>query len=99
MDLNKPTMLAEVMASHRSMSSPPRHLSDRGKNNGVISDLFPPWRRRSNNGIRKGEGKWREEERAIEVPNHEGKAKRRWTFATVQEEASGERTVATEVTH
>ena len=29
----------------------------------------------------------------------EGKSKRRWTVATVHEEAPGERTVATEVTH
>ena len=43
----------------------------------------------------KGEGKWREEERVTGVPNREGKAKRQWTVATVQEEASGERTVAT----
>ena len=40
-----------------------------------------------------------EEERATEIPNREGKTKRRWTVATLQEEASGERTVATEVTH
>ena len=50
------------------------------------------------NGRRKGEGKQREEELAIAVPNREGKAKRRGTVATVQEEASGERTVATTVT-
>ena len=90
MVLNKAAMLAEVMTSHRSMRSPPRHLLDRGKNNRVVSGLFPPWRRRSNNGRRKGEGKWREEERATTVPNREGKAKRRWTVATVHEEASGE---------
>ena len=40
-----------------------------------------------------------EDERATLVPNREGNAKRRWTVGTVQEEASGERTVATEVTH
>ena len=51
------------------------------------------------NGIRKGEGKWREEEHATAVPNREGKTKRRQTVAMVQEEASGERTVATKVTH
>jgi len=39
-----------------------------------------------------------EEERATAVPNQEGKAKRWWTVSMVQEEASGERTVATEVT-
>ena len=39
-----------------------------------------------------------EEERATAVPNREGKAKRRWTIATVYEEVPGERTVATEVT-
>jgi len=50
-------------------------------------------------GEGKGEGKWREEERATGVLSREGKAKRRWTVATVQEEASGERTIATEVTH
>ena len=33
------------------------------------------------------------------VPNREGKAKSQWTVATVHEEAPGERTVATEVTH
>ena len=38
-----------------------------------------------------------EEEHAKAVPNQEEKAKRRWTIATVQEEASGERTVAIEV--
>jgi hypothetical protein len=47
-----------------------------------------------NNGRRKSQGKWREEEHGTAVPNREGKAKRRWTVATVQEEASGERTVA-----
>ena len=36
-----------------------------------------------------------EEERATTVPNQEGKAKSRWTVAMVQEEASGEQTVAT----
>ena len=40
-----------------------------------------------------------EEECATAVPNREGKAKSRWTVATVHEEAPGERTVATEVTH
>ena len=40
-----------------------------------------------------------EEERATAIPNREGKAKRRWMVAMVQEEASGERTVATEVTY
>ena len=40
-----------------------------------------------------------EKERAIAVPNREGKAKSRWTVATVHEEAPGEQTVATEVTH
>ena len=40
-----------------------------------------------------------EEERATTVPNREGNAKRQWTAAMVQKEASGERTVATEVTH
>ena len=46
--------------------------------------MFPPWRRRSNNGRRKGEGKWRrEEERATAVPNREGKAKSRWTVASL----------------
>ena len=40
-----------------------------------------------------------EEERATAVPNREGKAKSRWTVATVHKEAPGERTVATEVTH
>ena len=40
-----------------------------------------------------------EEERATAVPNREGKAKSRWTVATVHEEAPGERTVATKVTH
>ncbi len=58
--------------------------------------MFPPLRRRSNNGRRKGEGKWREEECAIAVPNQEGKAKRQWTVATVHEEASGEQMVAIE---
>ena len=48
----------------------------------------------------KGEGKWRrEEERATAIPNREGKAKSQWTVATVHEEAPGERTVATKVTH
>ena len=37
----------------------------------------------------KGEGKWREEERVVGVPNREGKVKRRWTVAMVQEEAMG----------
>ncbi len=52
--------------------------------------MFPPLRRRSNNGRRKGEGKWREEECAIAVPNQEGKAKRQWTVANqlAQGEAS-----------
>ena len=36
---------------------------------------------------------------ATAVPNREGKVKSRWTVATVHEEALGERTVATEVTH
>ena len=46
--------------------------------------MFPPWRRRSNNGRRKGEGKWRrEEERATAVPNREGKLKSRWTVASL----------------
>ena len=45
---------------------------------------------------RKGEGKWREEERATAVPNREGKAKSRWTVSTVHKEAPGERTVARE---
>ena len=40
-----------------------------------------------------------EEEHATVVPNREGKAKRQWAVATVQEEASGEQTVAREVTH
>ena len=31
-----------------------------------------------------------EEERATAVPNQEGKAKSRWTVATVHEEAPGE---------
>jgi hypothetical protein len=31
----------------------------------------------------------------FQLPNREGKGKRQWTVATVQEEASGERTVAT----
>jgi hypothetical protein len=33
-------------------------------------------------------------ERATAVPNQDGKEKRRWMVAMVQEEASGERTVA-----
>ena len=40
-----------------------------------------------------------EEEHATAVPNREGKAKSRWTVGTVHEEAPGERTVSTEVTH
>ena len=40
-----------------------------------------------------------EEERATAVPNREGKAKSRWTVATIHEEAHGEQTVAIEVTH
>ena len=33
------------------------------------------------------------------VTSQEGKVKRQWTVAMVHEEAPGERTVATEVTH
>ena len=40
-----------------------------------------------------------EEERATAVPNREGKAKSRWTVATVHKEAPAEQMVATEVTH
>ena len=40
-----------------------------------------------------------EEEHATTVRNREGKAKSRWTVATIHKEAPGERTVATEVTH
>jgi hypothetical protein len=38
---------------------------------------------KTNNGRRKSQGKWREEEPAIEVPNRQGKAKRRWTVSIV----------------
>ena len=56
MGLNEPAMLAEVMTSHRSMSSPTTSSFRSGQELRGHSGLFPPWRRRSNDGRRKGEG-------------------------------------------
>ena len=81
MVLNEPAMLTKVMTSHRSMSSSTTSSFRSGQEQ---RGLFPPWRRRSNNGRRNGEGKWRrEEERATTVPNREGKAKSRWMVASL----------------